>query len=95
MFLDGFLLLCVISRVHRRPAVLLCLLQLVDITDEGFCELMIGDSGETKADLTLPNGEIGDIIKKNFDNGAVVVVSVISAMGEEAIVGSKVDGKAD
>ena len=73
----------------------MCLLQLVDITDEGFCELMIGDSGETKADLTLPNGEIGDIIKKNFDNGAVVVVSVISAMGEEAIVGSKVDGKAD
>ena len=59
--------------------------------DSGYVSLMTDDGGE-KSDLTLPNGEVGDQVKKLFDADKTVIVSVISAMGEEAIVGCKVDG---
>jgi|UniRef100_A0A6T2ATX7 translation initiation factor 5A len=66
--------------------------QLMDIDpDSGYVSLMTDDGGE-KSDLTLPNGEVGDQVKKLFDADKTVIVSVISAMGEEAIVGCKVDG---
>jgi translation initiation factor 5A len=67
---------------------------LIDITEDGYCSLMTDDGGE-KSDLQLPNGEVGDNIKKCFEADQTVVVSVIAAMGEEAIVGHKVDAKAD
>lgn len=37
----------------------------LDITDDGFLSLM-DDSGNTKDDVKLPDGEIGDRINKLF-----------------------------
>ena len=39
--------------------------QKLDITDDGFLNLM-ADDGETKDDVKLPEGEVGDKIEKLF-----------------------------
>ncbi|ESO84338.1 hypothetical protein LOTGIDRAFT_236304 [Lottia gigantea] len=58
--------------------------QLADIQDDDYVSLM-DDSGVTRDDLKLPDGDLGENIRKAFDNGDSLVVSVISAMGEENI----------
>jgi translation initiation factor 5A len=60
---------------------------LLDI-DDGFLNLMTSD-GNTKDDIKLPDGELGTKIKADFDDGKEIIVSVISAMGEEAVVAYK------
>jgi translation initiation factor 5A len=63
--------------------------QLLDIADDGFLSLM-DDSGATKDDVHLPDGEIGDKIKKLFqEEGKDTNVIVLTAMGEEAAVEAK------
>merc|ERR1712029_693441 len=56
--------------------------QLLDITDDDFLSLM-DDSGNTKDDVKLPDGDLGDRIKKMVDDGKDVNVIVMAAMGEE------------
>lgn len=41
---------------------LLLSMQLIDISDDGFLSLM-AESGETRDDLKLPEGEVGDEIR--------------------------------
>lgn len=41
-------------------------LPLMDIDEEGFCSLLATD-GTTKTDLKLPEGELGDEIRKAFE----------------------------
>jgi translation initiation factor 5A len=60
----------------------------LDITDEGFVSLLLPD-GSTKDDLRLPEGDLGAQIKAGFNEGKDLIISVISAMGEEAIVACK------
>eukprot|EP00127_Corallochytrium_limacisporum_P003937 Clim_evm22s155 gene=Clim_evmTU22s155 len=62
-------------------------LQLIDIQDD-FLTLML-DSGETKEDLRLPDGELGDEIKAKYDEGEDILISVVGAMGEEHALGWK------
>ncbi|KAI8868617.1 translation initiation factor eIF-5A [Ramicandelaber brevisporus] len=56
--------------------------------DDGFLNLMT-ESGDTKDDVKLPEGDIGEQIQKMFDeqqskaDAKDVIVSVVSAMGEE------------
>ncbi|KAI8882147.1 eukaryotic translation initiation factor 5A [Backusella circina FSU 941] len=50
--------------------------------DDGFLSLMLQD-GSTKDDVKLPEGELGEKIEEAFDNGDELIVSVVSAMGEE------------
>jgi translation initiation factor 5A len=65
---------------------------LIDIQDDGYVSLLGIDSGETKDDVRLPEGELGDKIKEMFNDGKDVTVTVISAMGTEAICQHK-EGK--
>eukprot|EP01028_Stygiella_incarcerata_P009651 TRINITY_DN462_c0_g1_i1.p2 TRINITY_DN462_c0_g1~~TRINITY_DN462_c0_g1_i1.p2 ORF type:complete len:152 (-),score=36.11 TRINITY_DN462_c0_g1_i1:371-826(-) len=58
--------------------------QLVDISEDGFCSVLL-ETGDMKEDLRLPAGELGEKIRADFDDGKEVIVSVMSAMGEEAI----------
>lgn len=63
--------------------------QLLDISDDGFVSLMT-DKGDTRDDLRLPEDEIGEKIREEFakdDN--TVLVTVISAVNEEAIIACK------
>lgn len=61
--------------------------QLLDI-DDGFLSLMTAD-GDTKDDVKVPEGEVGDKIQADFDEGKDLIISVISAMGEEAAISHK------
>lgn len=58
------------------------------MTDDGFLSLM-DDSGNTKDDVKLPEGEVGERIKKMYEEGKDTNVTVMSAMGEECAVDAK------
>eukprot|EP00891_Asterochloris_glomerata_P005619 jgi/Astpho2/5619/Aster-02871 len=74
---------CDIPHVNRQEFTLL------DITEDGFVSLM-DDQGNTKDDLGLPKGtddaeKLAAQIKKDFDDGKELQVTVLKAMGEEMI----------
>ena len=56
--------------------------------DDGFLDLM-EDSGETREDLKLPEGDLGKEIKTKFDNDEQFMVTVLKAMDEEAVIAIK------
>lgn len=60
---------------------------LLDV-DDGFLSLMTNE-GSTKDDVKLPDGELGDKLKAEFDDGKELIVSIITAMGEEACISYK------
>merc|ERR1712137_634565 len=60
---------------------------LLNIEDD-FLSLM-DDSGEQREDIKVPEGDIGEEIKSKFDAGDNLLVTVLSAMGEELAVGVK------
>ena len=60
---------------------------LLDI-DDGFLSLMCAD-GSTKDDVKLPEGEMGTKIQAEFNDDKDLVISVLTAMGEEACVSFK------
>ncbi len=63
--------------------------QLIDISEDGFVSLLT-ESGDTKDDLRLPTDEsLLKQIKEGFEEGKDLVVSVMSAMGEEQICALK------
>lgn len=52
--------------------------QLIDISDDGFVTLM-NDKGETRDDLRIPEGELGQKIKDEFGKEDItVIVSIYS-----------------
>ncbi|XP_070698215.1 eukaryotic translation initiation factor 5A-2 [Pempheris klunzingeri] len=61
--------------------------QVIDISD-GFLSLM-DDNGETREDLRVPEGDMGKEIEKKFNNGEQFMVSVLKALNEENVVGTK------
>mmetsp|Transcript_6372 Transcript_6372/g.18054 ORF Transcript_6372/g.18054 Transcript_6372/m.18054 type:complete len:157 (+) Transcript_6372:341-811(+) len=63
---------------------------LLDITDDDFCSLLT-DNGETKDDLKMPGGDLGDKIREAFDDGKEISVSVIAAMGEEQVIAFRLE----
>ncbi len=60
---------------------------LLDI-DDGYLNLFTSD-GDTKDDVRVPEGELGDSIQSAFDDGKDLLITVISAMGEEAAISFK------
>ncbi|CAR28487.1 hypothetical protein ZYGR_0S01180 [Zygosaccharomyces rouxii] len=67
--------------------------QLLDI-DDGYLSLMTMD-GETKDDVRLPDGELGDALQSSFDEGKDLNVTIITAMGEECAISFKEAPKSD
>ncbi|VWU53187.1 eukaryotic translation initiation factor 5A, putative, partial [Hepatocystis sp. ex Piliocolobus tephrosceles] len=86
--------ICPTSHNMNVPVVKRTELQLIDITEDGFVSLL-NDNGETKDDLSLPKdteGNFDDVakqIRNLFDNGKSVLVSVLSACGQEKIIAAK------
>ncbi|KAL0801337.1 hypothetical protein Bca101_056513 [Brassica carinata] len=63
--------------------------QLIDISEDGFVSLLT-DNGSTKDDLKLPTDEaLLTQLKSGFEEGKDIVVSVMSAMGEEQMCALK------
>ncbi|CAR21938.1 Eukaryotic translation initiation factor 5A [Lachancea thermotolerans] len=67
--------------------------QLLDI-DDGYLSLMTME-GDTKDDVRAPEGELGDQIQSGFDEGKDLMVTIISAMGEEAAISCKEAPRSD
>ncbi|EJD04918.1 eukaryotic translation initiation factor 5A-2 [Fomitiporia mediterranea MF3/22] len=61
--------------------------QLVNIDDD-FLNLMTSD-GTPKDDVKVPEGDIGKEIQENFDAGKDLLVTIVSAMGEEQAISWK------
>jgi len=61
--------------------------QLVNI-DDGFLNLMTVD-GAAKDDVKLPESDMGKEIQAGFDDGKELLVTIVSAMGEEAAISFK------
>nr|UMK69356.1 eukaryotic translation initiation factor 5A [Ganoderma lucidum] len=61
--------------------------QLVNI-DDGFLNLMTQD-GTPKDDVKVPEGDIGKEIQAGFDDGKDLLVTIVSAMGEEQAISYK------
>uniref|UniRef100_A0A161XSK7 Eukaryotic translation initiation factor 5A n=1 Tax=Daucus carota subsp. sativus TaxID=79200 RepID=A0A161XSK7_DAUCS len=63
--------------------------QLLDITDDDFVSLLT-ENGNTKDDLKLPTDDnLWKQIKEGYEQGKDLLVTVLSAMGEEQIVAVK------
>jgi len=62
--------------------------QLVDISEDNFISLMNPD-GSTKDDLKVPEGELGQQIANEFKEGKDLTVTVLGALGQEAVVAVK------
>ena len=67
---------------------------LLDIDDEGYLSLM-ADDGTTKDDLKLPQGsddsnKLAEEIEKEFKAEKDLVLTVLSAMGEEMVSAFKI-----
>ncbi|ODM23926.1 Eukaryotic translation initiation factor 5A [Aspergillus cristatus] len=63
--------------------------QLLDITDDGFLSLM-RDDGDTKDDVKLPEGELGERIVKMFrEEEKDLNVTILTSMGEECCMDVK------
>ncbi|CAG8482072.1 8990_t:CDS:2 [Paraglomus brasilianum] len=56
--------------------------------DDGFLSLMNSD-GSTKDDVRLPEGELGEKINADFDEGKELLITIITAMGEESAISYK------
>jgi len=64
-------------------------MQLLDISDDGFLSLM-GEDGDTKDDVKVPDGEVGEKIEKLFRTEEKDTnVIVLTAMGEECAIDCK------
>jgi len=58
------------------------------LIDEGFMNLMTSDGG-TKDDVRVPDGELGEKITRDFNDGKELLITIITAMGEEAAISYK------
>jgi translation initiation factor 5A len=65
-------------------------LLIIDITPDNFVVLMLED-GTTKEDLKIEDRELLDQIKDEFAAEKEVMVTVISAMGQEKIISYRIN----
>lgn len=92
--------MCPTSHNMEIPVVSRQEYQIIDIDSDGFVNLLT-ESGETKNDLRLPtdtDGSQDDCAKKVqelFDAGSPLLVTVLSACGQEKIVGHKTMNEAN
>jgi len=61
--------------------------QLVNV-DDGFLNLMTQD-GTPKDDVKVPDSDLGTEIQAAFDDGKELLVTIVSAMGEEQAISYK------
>merc|ERR1711978_328524 len=67
--------------------------QLLDIED-GFLSLM-DDTGNTRDDLKVPEGEIGEEIQREYGDGKDLLCTVLAACGEECVIACKINTAVD
>jgi len=63
---------------------------IIDIDNDGYVSMM-DDSSDTRSDIKLPEGELGQEIRSKFEGGEGIKVTVLVALGEEAIMSYKIE----
>jgi translation initiation factor 5A len=58
------------------------------LIDDNYLNLLTQD-GTPKDDIKVPEGDLGASIKKEFDDGKELMVTIVSAMGEELAISFK------
>lgn len=53
--------------------------------DDGFLS-MISDDNETRDDLPVPDGALGEEIQEAYDGGADLLITTLSALGEDMVI---------
>eukprot|EP00048_Salpingoeca_helianthica_P014339 m.221205 g.221205 ORF g.221205 m.221205 type:complete len:160 (+) comp15739_c0_seq1:78-557(+) len=81
--------LCPSTHNMDVPVVKRTELQLVDISDDGFLTLMSEDGADTRSDLRVPEGELGEDIRTRFAADEAITVTVLSACDEEQVIAVK------
>lgn len=56
--------------------------------DDGFLSVMLAN-GDTKDDVKVPEGELGEDLKAAFDDGKELMVTILAAIGEEHCIAFK------
>lgn len=56
--------------------------------DDGFLNLLTSD-GAPKDDIKVPEGELGDNIQKDFEDGKDLLVTIVTAMNEAQAISYK------
>ena len=56
--------------------------------DDGFLHMLLPD-GSTKEDVKLLDDSLGKSIQEAFEGGKELMVTIVAAMGEEAVVSFK------
>ena len=56
---------------------------------------LMDDGGNTRDDLKVPEGEIGEEITNAIAEGRDIMCTVLSACGEEAVIATKVNTAVD
>lgn len=49
------------------------------------------DSSDTRSDIKLPEGDLGQEIRAKFESGEGLKVTVLQSLGEEAIMSYKIE----
>jgi translation initiation factor 5A len=64
---------------------------LIDISDDNFASLLDDDKNETRDDIRIPDGDLLKDIREKFEADESLKITVLKAMGEEQIMGFKVE----
>lgn len=70
-----------VPRVNRKDY------QLTNIDDGYLC--LMDDGGDMREDLKIPDGDLGKEIQAKFDNDESLLLTVLKAMDEEAVIAQK------
>jgi len=62
--------------------------QMCDISDDGFLSLM-NDAGDIRDDLKVPDGELGQKLRADYEGGNDILCTVLKACGEECVIAIK------
>lgn len=85
--------ICPTSHNMEAPFVTTNNFSLVDIDEEEFCCLM-DEEGNTREDLQFPEGDEYEALRKAFEDGSEVIVTVQAALDTEKIMPTFKIGKA-
>ena len=67
---------------------------ILSYVQDDFLSLM-DDSGDTREDLKCPDGEVGDEIRAAIADERDILCTVLSAIGEECVIATKINTAAD
>jgi len=68
--------------------------QLTDISDDNYLTLM-SDNGDIREDLKIPDGDLGNSIRTDFDGGKDLLCTVLKSCNEECVIAIKTNTALD